>query len=631
MKETRIDLPPRLDVEEGEIIAQQVFAISRLTPVMMTANVVNVLATLFALSQDGPLEDRVIVWGIVGVVFAVLLKARWFWRLRRPFPKSLSRRTRNKVVLFAGVLGAIWAYPGLFVLPEAGILTQGFLVALAAGMVSGGAIALYPVPSAAFLYSGVIAAGYLVGFALTGQPIFLSFIAVACAFFYAVARSVLRHEQIFVSEFRTRRELDERNALIAQLLDETRSEADVQQRESEARLAQVQKLDAVGRLTAGVAHDFNNLLAVIMGNLELMQIVRKDEERTELIEAALASTKRGADLTKQLLAFGRKAPLAPETINPATVISEMYSLLRRTLPTSIRIGTDLPPDACHVRVDRSQLENAILNLCINARDAMPEGGAITLSVRCVDGSVIEAKPEDGDAHAGAHVMVGVRDTGTGIPPDHLDRVFEPFYTTKPVGEGSGLGLAMVYGFAKQSGGHAEVESEPGRGTQIRLYFPAFDDAQGTSETEPELPVAKATESARILVVDDSADVRSVIAHQLRTLGYTVLEAEDGATALETLRTRVRIDLLLTDVVMPGAIQGADLMLACRKERPDTRVILMSGYPKDALDGHRDAIRNVTTIIKPIPLVELERLVRTELEPKDNERDATGDRNAGAKR
>ncbi len=613
---SRHDYPPHLAVEEGEIIARQVYAISRLTPVMMTANVVTILATLFALAQEGPLRNHVVVWGSVGILFAVSLKARWFWRLKRPFPESLTRRTRRKVVLFSGILGAIWAYPGLFVLPDATILTQGFLVALAAGMMSGGAIALYPVPAAAFLYSGIIAAGYLVGFALVAQPIFLSFIAVACAFFYVIARSVIRHEQIFVSEFRARRELDERNHVIAQLLDETRTEADIQQREAEARLAQVQKLDAVGRLTAGVAHDFNNLLAVIMGNLELLQVVRKEGERTELIEAALNSTKRGADLTKQLLAFGRKAPLMPEILKPATVISEMYSFLRRTLPANINIDTDLPSDPHHVRVDRSQLENAILNLCINARDAMPDGGTIMLAVRTLDGSEIDGRDDDGNAHDGAHVMVGVRDTGTGIPRDLLNQVFEPFFTTKPIGEGSGLGLAMVYGFAKQSGGHAEVTSMPGRGTEVRLYFPACNGGPASPDTKAEPTDIPTTESGRILVVDDSDEVRTVLALQLRTFGYDVLEAADGASALKTLRTVSRIDLLLTDVVMPGAMQGADLMLTCRKERPETKVILMSGYPKDALEGYGEAIRGVTTIIKPIPLVELERIVRKELEERD---------------
>ena len=631
MVASKPDLPPRPVVEESEIIAQQVFAISRLTPVMMTANVVNILATLFALSQEGSLAPDAIAWGVLGILFAVSLKAQWFWRLNRPFPKTLTRRTRRKVVLFAGLLGTIWAYPGAFILPEATVIVQGFLVALAAGMVSGGAIALYPVPAAAFVYCGVIAAGYLFGFAMTNQMIFLSFVAIACAFFYVIARSVIRHDQIFVSEFRTRRELDEKNAFIAQLLDETRTEADIQQRDSEARLAQVQKLDAVGRLTAGVAHDFNNLLAVIMGNLELLQIVGKEEEQKQLIKAALESTKRGADLTKQLLAFGRKAPLIPEVTDPGNVISGMYSLLRRTLPTSIRIDTDLPPDPYHIRVDQSQLENAILNLCINARDAMPDGGAITLSVRPIHGGAIDDGESDGPGRDGPHVMVSVRDTGTGIPPELIDQVFEPFYTTKPVGEGSGLGLAMVYGFAKQSGGHAEVVSHPGRGTEVRLYFVACDGRQRGPETRASTRETSTTESGCILVVEDSEEVRAVLSQQLRTFGYDVLEAEDAASALETLRSGMRIDLLLTDVVMPGEMQGADLMLACRRERPDTKVILMSGYPKDALEGYRDVIRGVTTIIKPIPLVELERLVRAELEPGERRRDAGTDRGAGRSR
>ncbi|MEM7711071.1 MAG: histidine kinase dimerization/phospho-acceptor domain-containing protein, partial [Pseudomonadota bacterium] len=317
------------EIRPGEIIARQVDAISRLTPVMMIANVVNVGATFLALDATYEVSWATLGWGLAVICYSLYMLATWYSRRSLPFPKTLSVRTRRKVVVFAGLLGALWAYPGLALLPMAPPLTQAFLIALCAGMVAGGAITLYPVPRAALVYACTIVAAHLVGFALTSEPAFVAFSVVAVMFLVVIAGSVSRHEQVFVSEFIARRQLDSRNETILRLLDETRTEAVREKQDAEARLAQVQRLEAVGRLTAGVAHDFNNLLAAIMGNIELAQVSAKDPEIDELLTAALDATQRGADLTQQLLAFGRKATLIPEPVDPQTAITGLEGLLQR--------------------------------------------------------------------------------------------------------------------------------------------------------------------------------------------------------------------------------------------------------------------------------------------------------------
>ena len=602
-------------IPSGEIIALEVGAIARLTPVMMAANVVNVAATTGALRATHTVTTGTALWAATVVAYSGYMLARWVGHRGRAFPPSLGTRTRGRVVLFATLLGALWAYPGLAILPTAPPQAQAFLVALCAGMVAGGAITLYPVPRAAFAYCGLIVTAHLAGFALTGEPVFWAFAVTTAMFLVVIAWGIRRHEQVFVSEFTSRRRLDARNATIERLLDETRSEAVRERREAEARLAQVQRLDAVGRLTAGVAHDFNNLLAAIMGNVELAKMRVVDREASGLLDGALDATRRGATLTQQLLAFGRKALLVPERIDPEEALTDLRDLLTRVLPATVTLRTSLEGGGRTIQVDGSQLGNALLNLVLNARDALPDGGTIEIAVAAVDVSPDHpAARGDEPVDPGPCVSITVTDDGVGVAPDVLDRVFEPFFTTKGVGEGSGLGLAMVYGFARQSGGHCAIRSGPGAGTAVELLFPASDVTARHAAHDPPVEASGGRGwGERILVVEDASNVRDVVARQLRALGFDPVIAPDGAAALGMLRGGVTVDLLLSDLVMPGAVQGPDLARRARAEGLVERVVFMSGYPEGVRRRGTERLPGVPVLQKPIRMEDLGAAIRAALD------------------
>ncbi|MCH9051087.1 MAG: PAS domain S-box protein [Proteobacteria bacterium] len=385
----------------------------------------------------------------------------------------------------------------------------------------------------------------------------------------------------------------------------------------EAQLLQAQKMEAVGKLTGGIAHDFNNLLTVILGNLQLLERrVEGDERLSKRIRAASGAALRGAELTKRLLAFSRRQVLEPEVADLNKLVAGMDDLLRRTLGETIEINVALEADLWPVRVDLNQLENALLNLAINARDAMLEGGRLTIETAnaSLDDEYTARYPY---VTAGRYVMLAVSDTGSGMPPAVIERVFEPFFTTKEVGNGTGLGLSMVYGFVKQSGGHVNIYSEEGHGTTVKLYLPeagpgdaaALEEAAHEGANEAPAPTGGET----ILVVEDEAGVREIAVSLLKRCGYRVLEAEDGAAALKILDEHPDIDLLLTDVVMPGGMGGPDLARNARERRPDLKVLYTSGYPESAI-VHRGALdEGVEMIGKPYQKDELAQKVRRVLD------------------
>jgi PAS domain S-box-containing protein len=375
----------------------------------------------------------------------------------------------------------------------------------------------------------------------------------------------------------------------------------------EAQLRQSLKMEAIGNLTGGMAHDFNNLLAVIIGNIEEMRLVgRLDPATDEFAGQALTAALRGADLTRRLLAFARQQALEPERIELNALIAEITKLMRRTLGENVEISLELAGDTWPVMVDPAQLEAAIINLAANARDAMPKGGRLTIATanRRLDEDYATRATE---LAAGDYVMIEVSDTGTGIPPDVMRRIFEPFFTTKERGRGTGLGLAMVFGFIKQSGGHIAVYSEPGAGTTFRIYLP-----RATGETEAALP-APAAAIARgsgetILVVEDNADLRRLVVRQLRTLGYRVLEAPDAAAALELLE-REPVDMVFTDVVMPGGTDGAQLARRVIESWPGIKVVLTSGFPESRLNGDLGPLLPaLRLLVKPYQRRELARVL-----------------------
>ncbi|HVY18750.1 MAG TPA: CHASE3 domain-containing protein [Bauldia sp.] len=398
-------------------------------------------------------------------------------------------------------------------------------------------------------------------------------------------------------------------------------------RETQETLRQAQKIEAVGQLTGGIAHDFNNLLTIIMGNLDtLRRRIADTPEQTDIgalssaltkpLDLAQQGARSAAQLTHRLLAFSRRQALDPARIDMNRLVTGMSDLLRRTLGENVNVETILAGGLWPTFADTNQLENALINLCVNARDAMPEGGRLTIET--ANTYLDDAYSRQfGDVAAGQYAMLSVTDTGGGIPPDLLARTFEPFFTTKPAGQGSGLGLAMVHGFVKQSGGHVRIYSEVGQGTTVKLYLPRLlkDDEPAAAPaprpaTDGAAPRAAARET--ILLVEDNEGVRDFARDALTDLGYTVLEAADAETALRLVAEETRIDLLFTDVVLPG-MSGRELANRATALRPDLPVLFTTGYTRNAIIHHGRLDPGVQLLSKPFAQHDLARKVREMLD------------------
>ena len=382
--------------------------------------------------------------------------------------------------------------------------------------------------------------------------------------------------------------------------------------ELQGRLRQSQKMEAVGQLTGGIAHDFNNLLAGILGSLELIQ-VRVGQGRLGDVEryigAAVTSAKRAASLTHRLLAFSRRQTLDPKIVDINRLTASMEDLIRRTVGPAIHVETVILGGLWRTLCDANQLENALLNLAINARDAMPEGGRLT--IEAVNASLDDAYASRHEMAAGQYVAVAVTDTGTGMAPDLMARVFEPFFTTKPSGQGTGLGLSMVYGFAKQSNGHVSIHSEVGCGTTVRFYLPRHSGDGEVEEGRPGPPPAAAAQAGEaVLVVDDEPVVRMLVGEVLRDLGYGVIEAANGAEALRVLQSKQRVDLLVSDVGLPGGMNGRQLADAARVERPGLKVLFITGYAENAVLGSGALGPGLEVLTKPFALDVLTSKIRS---------------------
>ncbi|HJU42958.1 MAG TPA: PAS domain-containing protein [Vicinamibacterales bacterium] len=374
--------------------------------------------------------------------------------------------------------------------------------------------------------------------------------------------------------------------------------------QTRAALFRSQKMEAVGQLTGGIAHDFNNILTVILGNLELlrMRLTDADHQTLELIDETLRATKHGQDLTGDLLAFSRRRQLNPQPVAINALVDNVVRMLTRTLGASIRITTTASRDAGVAMVDPAALEAAILNIALNARDAMPDGGTIT--IRTSRAEITQPPRTDDDLPIGRYAMLAIQDTGAGMPPEVVQRVFEPFFTTKTGGAGSGLGLSMVYGFAKQSGGAIHIASEVGRGTTVSLYLPLTrTEPRGAAPSEA--PSTATVTAYTVLLVEDEGPVRNTVRRQLETLGHTVLVADAAAIALTLLRTEKAIDVLLTDVVLGSGMNGIDLADAARVFRPGLPVIFMSGFTAVPEAQKRIHDSGAPLLTKPATLSQLE--------------------------
>jgi PAS domain S-box-containing protein len=382
-----------------------------------------------------------------------------------------------------------------------------------------------------------------------------------------------------------------------------RREAQIELERSREQLFQAQKMESLGQLTGGLAHDFNNLLTGISGSLELMKTRVAQGRFGDLdryIAAAEGAASRAAALTHRLLAFARRQTLDPKPTDPNRLVGGIEELVQRTVGPEIKVETVRAIGVWPVLCDPNQLESALLNLCINARDAMPGGGRLTIET--ANSWLDERGARERDMQPGQYVAICITDTGTGMPPEVIARAFDPFFTTKPLGQGTGLGLSMVYGFARQTGGQVRIYSEVGTGTTVRLYLPRHWGKADFDEARPELTEAPRAEAGEtVLVVDDEPTVRMLVTEVLQELGYDAIEAADGPSGLRVLQSDVRIDLLITDVGLPGGMNGRQMADAARQSRPELRVLFITGYAENAAVGNGHLEPGMHVLTKPFAL------------------------------
>ncbi|MGY3586493.1 signal transduction histidine kinase/CheY-like chemotaxis protein [Bradyrhizobium sp. USDA 4341] len=387
---------------------------------------------------------------------------------------------------------------------------------------------------------------------------------------------------------------------------------------NESKIRQAQKMEAVGQLTGGIAHDFNNILTVITGTIDILaEAVTHNRELTEITSLIRDAAERGASLTRHLLAFARKQPLQPSDVDVNALMVNTIELLRPTIGDHVDIDFRPAPDLPRALVDSNQLVTAIINLALNARDAMPKGGRLRIETRTAELKPSDVRGHDGLA-AGDYVAIALIDNGQGIAEADLAKVFEPFFTTKDVGKGTGLGLSMVYGFVKQSNGHIALDSEVGRGTRVMLYLPRAAVLSPAVLPERRQPEVRGAQEI-VLVVEDDRLVRSYVLTQIESLGYTTRSANNGGEALAVLDSGAPVDLLFTDVIMPGAMNGRDLATEAERRRPGLRVLFTSGYTDDAIDQDGKLEQGILFLAKPYSRAQLARMLRVALRERETAR------------
>ncbi len=421
----------------------------------------------------------------------------------------------------------------------------------------------------------------------------------------AIVRDVSEQTRAAFERIRNQQALAASEARLREINESLEAEVSARTKElmvTEEALRHSQKIEAIGQLTGGLAHDFNNLLGGITGSLDLMRVrlvQGRGDELFRYIDLAARSAQRAASLTQRLLAFARRQTLAPSPTNVNALIGGMEELIRRTIGPAITLEVVTAVALWPTFVDGPQLESALLNLCINARDAMPDGGRLTIET--ANKWLDDKWAQERDLPAGQYVCIAVTDNGTGMPPDVLARAFDPFFTTKPIGEGTGLGLSMVYGFARQSGGQVRLYSEVGQGSTVSLYLPRHLKEAQAEEIEPASAPAAAGSGEVVLVVDDEAPIRLLVAELLSEAGYTALQAEDGPAALRILHSAARIDLLITDVGLPGGLNGRQVADAARAARPELQVLFITGYAENAAIGNGHLPAGMQLLTKPFKM------------------------------
>ena len=515
----------------------------------------------------------------------------------------------KRFALGSGLAGVLWGVGGGFMYVPGELSYQLLLTFVVGGMVAGAATTLSNYLPAFYAFAIPAIPPVIVRLLMEGDATHVAMAVLLMVFFAAMTAIAqmsgrtlrdavrLRFENSDLVEdlSAVRAELESANENLELRIAQRTAELDAASHHkelAERALHQAQKMEAVGQLTGGIAHDFNNLLTVIIGSLSLVEDGVDDRKLVErAVGKGIKAAERGAQLTKSLLAFSRTQSLEPAVVQPAEMIRElMDGLIGRVLPENIELAFEPWEQPLHVFADRVQLETAVLNLILNARDAMPDGGVLRITTEALR---LEAKDAEvlGALTPGPYVRIRVADSGCGMSEEAAERIFEPFFTTKPVGQGSGLGLSMVYGFVRQSGGHVEVESEVKQGTSMNMYFPqcARDGTDLSQRSRDSSPGGRMRSSRRwkVLVVEDDATVRSVAVAVLRHRGFQVLEATSGEAALEAFGNFEDIDLVFSDIVMPGTVDGLELARKVNERNPSVRVLLTTGYAAK-LAGERTA-------------------------------------------
>ena len=569
---------------------------------VLAVNVIN--SGLVALVLASYMEQT--RWWIFFGLVVTLTAARWIgWRYYRRHRKTADLTTKWAIVATAGsgLSGLLWGAGSTLLLPD-NIVEQTFFAFVIGGMCAGALVSLsYYLPAfIAYVYSSALplAASFL----LDGRTVYVAMGCMAVVFVAAVTFAAHHFNRAFVSGVRLNLDLNQRTEELMHRTEEltavnARLEAEIAQRKvAEDHLHQAQKMEALGQLTGGIAHDFNNLLTAVIGNLELARNrAGSDPHTAALLQAALSAAERGATLIKDLLTFARRQPLHPKAVDVSAVVDDAEKILKQTIGPDVRLLISAQPDLRPAWVDPNQLALAIVNLALNARDAMPSGGR--LQIAC-ENRRTEAGNAPPDLVTGDYIVVTVSDTGTGMSKATLAHVFEPFFTTKDVGRGSGLGLSMVQGFAAQSGGGVQIVSSLGEGTNVELWLPS---AEGRwTESAPFDPGGSVSSPsrARILVCDDDGDVRALVGTFLRDSGYTVWEANNPTLALQILERERPIDLLLIDYAMPE-MSGAAVIDHARTCQPGLKGLLITGYADVLRTG---GIPGIPVLPKPFKVAEL---------------------------
>jgi signal transduction histidine kinase len=551
----------------GAVYAEQVRAIFRQIPIALAVNFVNSALTALVLA---PLATRPfpLPWFLSMTLVAIGRAILWL-RYRRAAVQPESTRRWSRLMTCGSLLGGLcWGVGGIILFPVLPALGQLFLIVVMSGMCAGAvAMSASHLPT---LLAFLLSASLPMALRFFAQGSTTDSVLAAMIIVFAAALSLAgRHfSQTFTEALQLRFERDEANLRLQAEMAEHRA--------TEAALHQAQKLEAIGQLTGGIAHDFNNLLTVVVANATLLHDRAADESTRRRTSAILRIADRGERLTRQLLAFSRRRTLRPEPVLLQERAGEIADLLARSLREDIKVTIDLPGDLWSVVVDPGEFELALLNIAVNARDAMPNGGVLRLAAcntRCA-----------GDATSGClsgqFVAITLSDTGTGMPDEVRARAFEPYFTTKDTGLGSGLGLSQVYGFASQSGGTAVIASEPGEGTAITLFLPRASAAPAVPGSAS-VGTAFAPLSARILLVEDNGEVAEATEELLRDMGFETWRARDGNEALALIEGGLPVDLVMSDVVMPGGVSGLDLARTLRERRAGLPVILGTGYSQYA--------------------------------------------------